>query len=142
MIRDVLGDIFSSYSSFEERCIGVFVALVALLVVAAVGLLGLLAFVTVDSVGIIPTKTTTSVVEVKQVVPAHTTAILVGKVIVPQYHPESYRLHFKIDGEELSPTVEKKFFDHVRVGDRIEADYGFGRLSNSHHLTQIRLVAR
>ncbi|HSE35515.1 MAG TPA: hypothetical protein VLB83_05335 [Candidatus Paceibacterota bacterium] len=139
MIRDILRDIFSPYSLFGDRCLA---ALMALLMLAAVGLVVLLGFVLVDSVGITPTKTATTVVEAKQVVPAHTTTILVGKVIVPQHRPESYRLHFKIDGEELSPTVEKKFFDDVRVGDRIEVDYGFGRLSNSHQPTQIRLMAR
>lgn len=114
----------------------------ATLALFAIGCVALLGFVLVDSVGITPTKTTITEVEMKQVVPAYTTTILVGKVMVPQFHPESYRLHFKIDGEELSPTVEKNFFDNIRVGDKIEVDYGFGRLSNSHKPTQIRLVVR
>ena len=139
MIRDMLSDVFSRYSSFGDRCLA---ALMALLMLAAVGLVVLLGFVLVDSVGITPTKTTITVVEVKEVVPAHITTILVGKVIVPQYRPESYRLHFKIDGEEVSPEVKKQFFDDVNVGDRIEVDYGFGRLSNSHQPTRIRLVSR
>jgi hypothetical protein len=62
--------------------------------------------------------------------------------MVPQFHPESYRLHFEIEGEKISTSVKKKFFDDIRVGDRIEVDYGFGRLSNSHKPTQIRLVTR
>ena len=139
MIRGILRDIFSRYSSFGDRCLA---ALIALLMLAGVGLLGLLAFILVDSVGITPSKTVITLVEAKQVVPAHTTTILVGKVIVPQYHPESYRVHFKIDEEEISPTVEKKFFDDINVGDKIEVDYGYGRLSNSHQPTQIRLVGR
>jgi len=139
MIKDILSDIFSPCSSFGDRCLA---ALMGLLMLAVVGLLGLLAFILVDSIGITPTKTTATVVEAKQVVPAHTTTILVGTVIVPQYHPESYRLHFKIEGEEVSPTVKKKFFDDIKVGDRIEVDYGFGRLSNSRQPTQIKLVER
>src|SRR3989344_5300182 len=103
MIRDMLSDVFSRYSSFGDKCLA---ALMALLMLAAVGLVVLLGFVLVDLVGITPTKTTITVVELKQVVPAHTTISLVGKVTtVLQYHPESYRLHFKIDGEEVSPTV-------------------------------------
>lgn len=139
MFRDILSDIFSCYSSFGDRCMAAFLALLMLTVV---GLLGLLAFTFVDSVGITSTKTTIATVEVKRVVPAYTTIILVGKVTVPQYHPESYRLHFKIDGENISFTVERKFFDDVNVGDGIEVDYGFGRLSNSHQPTEIRLVGR
>jgi hypothetical protein len=139
MIRYILSDIFSPCSSFGDRCLA---ALMALLMLAAVGLVVLMGFFLIDSVGITPTKTATTVVEAKQVVPAYSTIILVDKVIIPQYYPESYLLHFKIDGEELSPMVEKKFFDDVRVGDRIEVDYGFGRLGNSRQPTQIRLVAR
>ncbi|HBP00536.1 TPA: hypothetical protein DD617_05125 [Candidatus Uhrbacteria bacterium] len=81
-------------------------------------------------------------VEVKQVVPAHTSIILVGKVMIPQSYPESYRLHFKIDGKEVFSPIEKKFFNEVNVGDKVEVDYGFGRLSHSYQPTRIRLVDR
>lgn len=137
MIRDILSKIFYPYSSFGDRCLA---TLIALLMLTAVGLSGRLAFVLVDSVGITHTKTAITTVEVKQVVHAHTTAILVGRVLIPQCHPKSYRLHFKIDGEEISLTVKKKFFDDINVGDRIEVNYGLGRLSNSHQPTEIRLV--
>lgn len=139
MIRDTLNDIFSPYSSFGDRCIA---ALMALLMLAAVGLVLLLGSVLVDSVGVTPTKTTTTVVEAKRVVPAHTSPLMGGKVILLQYHRESYRLHFKIDGEEVSLAVKKEFFADINVGDRIEVDYGFGRFSNSHQPTKIRLVGR
>ncbi len=135
MIRDIVSDIISPHSSFGDRFLAALMALVMLLVSGLVALLG---FVLVDSVGITPTKTATTVVEAKQVVSAYTTTVLMGKVFVPQYYPESYQVHFRIDGEELSPTIEKKFFDDIRVGDRIEVDYGFGRLSNSRQPTQIR----
>jgi len=134
MIKDILNNI-SPYSSFEDKCL-----LAALMALCLVGLLGLLAFILVDSVGITPTKTTVTVVEEKQVVPAHTTYILVGKIFIPQHHPKSYRLHFKIDGKKVSLTVEKKFFDDIKVGDKIEVDYGFGRLRRQP--TKIRLVTR
>lgn len=139
MIRDILSDIFSPHSLLVDRCLAAFIALLMLVLV---GLLGVLGYALVDSVGITPAKTAVTVVEVKQVVPAYTTVILTGKVTVPQYHPESYQLHFMIDGEKFSPTVEKRFFDDVNVGDRIEVDYGFGRLSNSRQPTRIKLVGR
>ena len=118
MIRHTLSDIFSRDSSFGEKCL---VALMALLMLAIVGMLGLLAFILVDSVGITPSKTVITVVEAKQIVPAHIITGLAGQVPVLQYYPESYRLHFKIDEDEVSPTVEKNFFDDINVGDRIEA---------------------
>lgn len=139
MIRDILSDIFSPYAFFWDRCLAV---LLALFVLATFGLVVLLGLIIIDSAGITPAKTATTVVEAKQVVPAYTTILLAGKIVVPQYHLESYRLHFKIDGEEISPSVKKELFDNINVGDRIEVDYGFGRLSNSHQLTEIRLVGR
>ncbi len=139
MFRDTIGDIFSPFLTFGDRCLA---ALTVLLMIVAIGLVVLLGFILVDSAGVTPTKTTITVVEAKEVVPARTTIILIDKVIVPQHHPESYRLHFKIDGEEVSPTVKEKFFNDIEVGDRIEVDYGFSRLSNSHQLRQIRLVRR
>src|SRR3989339_310561 len=132
----MIRDIFSSLSSFIDKC------LEALLVFIAVGLLGLLIFIMVDSVGITPTNTTTTVVEVRQVVPAHTTILLLGETTFPQYHPESYRLYFKIDGEKVFLTVGKKFFADVKVGDMIEVDYGFERLSKLPQPIKIRLVTR
>lgn len=114
--------------------------LMALLMVVLVGLMVWLVYLLIDSVGITATNTTITVVESKEVVSAHTTYILVGKVLVPQFQPESYRLHFRIDGTRVSSTVEKDFFDNVSIGDRIEVDYGFGRLSNSLQPTQIKLI--
>jgi hypothetical protein len=139
LIREILRVIFSPDSSFVDRSLEVIMALLMPITVALIVFLG---FTFVDSVWITPTKTMITEVEMKQVVPAYTTTMLVGKVMVPQFHPESYRLHFKIEGENISFTVEKKFFDHIRVGERIEIDYGLGRLSKSHKPTQIRLVTR
>lgn len=137
MIRDILSDIFSPYSSFGERCLAVIIALVILIVV---GLLGLLAFTIVDSVGVSPTKTAVTMIEDKHIVPAYTTIIMAGKVPTPQFHPESYQIHFKIDGEKISSSVKKNFFDDVNVGDKIKVDYGFGRLSKSYQPKIIELA--
>jgi hypothetical protein len=117
-------------------------AIIILLILAVVGLIVLMGLTIIDTVGITPTKSVITIVEVKQVVPAHTSNVLVGHIPAHLHHPESYKLYFKIDEEELSPEVEKKFFDDVKVGDKIEVDYGFGRLSNSHQPTQIKLAAR
>jgi hypothetical protein len=113
---------------------------IALVILIVAGLLGLLAFTIVDSVGVSPTKTTVTAIEVKHIVPAYTVIVMAGKVPTSQYHPESYQLHFKIDGEEISSSVKKKFFDDVNVGDKIEVDYGLGRLSKFYQPKRIRLA--
>lgn len=140
MIRGILDDIFSPYSSFGDRF---FAALIALFII---GLVGLLSFFLIDSVSITSTKTVVTVVEAKQVVPAHTTTtmVMIGKILHPiiTHHPESYYLHFKIDDEELDSGVEKEFFDTVDVGERIEVDYGFGRLSGSYNPVRFRSIPR
>jgi hypothetical protein len=138
MIREILSDIFSPYSLFGERCLAAFVALT---IIGVVILLGFLTFSMVDSVGVRSTNKTITIIEDKMVVPAYTTFVLVGKVMVPQHHPESYQLHFDIDGEVVSPDVDMDFFNRVSIGDKIEVEYGFGRLSSSHVPTKIRLVS-
>ena len=142
MIKETINDFFfSPYSSFVEKCIGAFVVLILLIIV---GLLGLLSFIAIDSVGITPMKTVVTVVEEKRIIPSHTTTglIPVGKVMVPtiQHHPKSHRLRFKIDGKEFDYTVEKDFFDGLNAGDKIEVDYGFGRLTGQYWPARIRLV--
>ncbi len=137
MIREILSDIFSPYSSLGERC---WATLIVLLVLVIVGLFCYLGFTFVDSAAITPTRMTVTVVDVKEVVPAYTTIIMVRNVTIPEYNPESYRLHFKLDGEKVSSSVEKKLFEEINVGDRIEVVYGFGRLSKSHQPTRIRLI--
>jgi hypothetical protein len=139
MFKDIWNDIFSPRSSFGERCLA---ALLLLLVPVLAGVVGVVGYIIVDSVALTPTKTAVTTIEVKQVVPAYMTTLIAGKVIIPQYHPQSYRVRFKIDGEDVSSVIEKDFFDTVSVGDKIEVDYGFGRLSNSHHPTRIKLVGR
>ncbi len=124
MVRDLL--------SFWGKCL---VAFLALIMFAVVGVLGLLAFILVDSVGVTPTKTAVTVVEAKQVAYGYFSI-----VPLPRYHPGSYHLVFEIDGEELDFTVDKEFFDDTNVGDEVEVDYGFGRLSGSHKPTRIRSV--
>ncbi len=137
MFRSLFTEIFSPSVPFGERCVGAFLVF---LFIVLIGVFGLLGYVLVDTVGITPTDTTIAVVEKKDVVPGHFTFMFTGKGMFPIYNPESYQLHFEIHGEEVSPAVEKKFFDGVNVGDRIEVDYGLGRLSNSYHPTSIRLI--
>jgi len=141
MIKGILSDIFSPHSSFGERCLA---ALIALFTVLVAWLLGWLIFFLVNSMGIGPTKTAITMVEAKQVVPAYTTTTFVvsGKVMVPitTYFPESYELRFKIDAKNLKSAVEKDFFDRVKTGEKIEVDYGFGRLNGSYEPVRIRSV--
>lgn len=132
---------FSFSSLFGER--GDMTLVQTLLMLGIVVSLGGLCLPVIDSIGIIYGKTAVTVVEVKQVIPAYSTPIMIDwKTTQMQWHPASYRLHFKIDGEKTSFTVTEKFFADINVGDRIEVDYGLGRLSNSYVPTKIKLVGR
>jgi hypothetical protein len=137
MLIDLWNDTFSPYSSFGNRCMSAFIMLFILVMSCTLALLG---FLVVDTVGVQATNSATSMVEVKKVKPPYTTAILVGKVLVPQYHPTSYWLHFRIDGNFVETSVEKQFFDDMNVGNKIKVDYGFTRLSRTYKPTHIALA--
>ena len=135
MVMDLLRDCFSSDSSWLDK----FMGLLLLVTVVMVIWLVLILF---DSVGIKSNRSTTTSVDAKMVVAPYTTFLLVGKVTVPQHHPESYMLKFKIDGTEVSSPVDKDFFANVNAGDHIEIHYGLGRLSKSYQPKEIRLVGK
>lgn len=134
MFKVIWEDIFSPYSSLGMRFLSV---LLLLFILALFCLLGLLGFIAVDTFGVQGTNSTMTVVEVKRVKPPYTTTVLVGKVPVPQYHPTSYWLHFKVEGHIVETTVEKHFFDGVKVGSTIKVDYGLTRLSGAYKPTHI-----
>lgn len=141
MLRDLLNDLSSPYSSLGDRYLAGFVF--TMLAVGA-GLIGLLGFMFVNSVGIIPTETAFAVVEEKKIVPAYktTTIMMVGKVMVPvinNYH-ESYRLYYEINRHKLESAVKKEFFDSVRIGEKIEINYGLGRLNESYEPLIVKSV--
>ena len=139
MFKFVWDQIFSPYTHSVDRFLMAVIA-VLFLVLLGVLIVGMMSFI--DSVGVTPTKTTTTVVEQKHVVPAHTTIamMLVGKVMVPitTHHPESYYLDFKIDGKDMESSVDKNFFDKLTVGEKIEVDYGLGRLTGNCTSVNIR----
>lgn len=137
MFREFLSDIFSPHSSFFDRFIGAFIILC---IIAIVILLGLITYKIVDTKNVPFAGTAETMVEAKQITPAHLTSIMIGKVVGVQYHPRTYQICFRMDGWYFYPNVSKGFFDYVNIGDKIEVDYGFGRLSGLYHLIGIRLV--
>ncbi len=133
MTRGILSDIFSPSLPLKARCVAMFVALY--MAGAAVVLLVLL----VDEFATI--ETTVVVIEAKEVIPASTTFVILDTTtVIPHHQPESYRIHFRIESEELSLATEKKLFDNIKAGDEIEIDYR--ALRNSHKPIQARLLSR
>jgi|GEM_PF-2049408 len=129
-IRGVLNNIFSRHSSFGDRSWAAFMALIMLLyIVMALGL----GVILIDSVSTGSLKSTTSRIEAKRARPARTAIHPVGKIMVPQHLPQSYKLHFKIDGEKVALTTTKQFFDNIDVGDKIKVDYKIGILGGVLH---------
>ena len=137
MLRGVLNDSLSSHSSFFDRFVGVFIILSIITIVV---LLGLLTYKIVDSMDVPSVGTVETVIEAKQITPAHHTPMMIGKVFVMQYHPKTYQVCFRMDGWYFCPNVSRDFFDYVNIGDKIEVDYGFGRLSGSYRVIGIRLL--
>ncbi len=139
MIKDMWNDlwiaVFSRHSTLLDRFVA---ATVLMLTLALLGGLALFAFDLVDTVGIDRGRTVITVVEDKHVSPAGIIYLHTGKVLVPMRRKESYRIGFKIDSVDIYTKVNKELFDHIEVGDKIEVDCGYGRLSRSAHIIQIR----
>jgi hypothetical protein len=139
VLRNVLEEIVSPNTTFGEKCTAV---LMILMMTAAMAIVGWTVFYISDSAGIKSNDTVITVVDNKWTIPAYTSTTLVGKVVVPQYHPESNQLRFYINGTSVAPAVDKKLFDEVRIGDSIKVEYGLGRFSNSYHPKKIEVVRK
>lgn len=143
MIRDLSETIFSRRSSLVEKLCAI---ITAFFLLACAALFAFMIFDFFNSEGLKATKTAITVIELKQVVPAHssTITIVAGKVIFPQttHHPESYRIHYSIDGKKLDSSVSKVFFDNVKIGSKIEVDYATTRLDGSYDPSYFRLKER
>ncbi|MGC8775704.1 MAG: hypothetical protein ACP5QN_00060 [Minisyncoccia bacterium] len=137
MVKDLLRDIFSK-TSFNEKCMSVFLLL---LIVMTLISWGMLIFTIIASMGIFPTKTVVTVVEAKKVIPAYNTSVMVGKIIIPQHQPGYYQIRTKIENEEIDIPVEKDFFDKINVGEKIKVDYGL-KIFNSYQLIKITQLTR
>lgn len=135
ILEQIAKDLFSRYSSFGDRITGV---IATLMLLAIMMLVGTLVFRLVDEVGVGPTETAITAVDSKQIRPAYSSTILVGKVIVPRHHPQAYFISFKISGTEVSASVTEEFFSTINVGDHIMVDYGSTRLSHSHESVNIK----
>lgn len=132
MIRDLFEDICSPYASGMDRLIGVL--LLILISLTAILVLGL-AFLLIDEAGVKSHEVTSTSIVQKEYTPAHTTHgfIPAGKVIIPTttHHPNRYTLYFDIEGNYTSINVSGEFFDVIRIGDRVEVQYGHRRISGS-----------
>ena len=62
----------------------------------------------------------------KYVVPAHTTWVLVGKVLVPIYHPDEPRVQFSIPGWNLDYNVGWSWFNGLDAGMEVRLCYRNG----------------
>lgn len=105
--------------------------LMGLLVLVVLIMLGFLGFLAVDTIGVQPEKSTVTIIDTKGVNPPYTSTMLVGKVLIPQYHPTSYWIQFKIDNDVFQTPVKELFFKDVYVGTKIEVSYGYTRLSKT-----------
>lgn len=103
---------------------------------------GMLIFILINSSFVTTKKTVVTTIEEKEKVPMGviTNWTLVGETLVPvpTILSESYRFHFKIDGNDEKLTVNKITFDSFSVGDRVHVDYGYCRIFGSYEPKAIR----
>ena len=116
---------------------GLLIWFVFLLLVA---LLSILVFTAVDS-WFMPTKKCSGVIISKDYKPVYSTLVPVstGKTttMVPQYHPESYRLKIDIGIGIDSISVSKGFYNSADIGKEVDVLYCNGRISKSVYIKSI-----
>lgn len=114
-------------------------ALVAVLAV----LIGWVTLAAIDTVGLSPTKTVTTLVEHKEIEPARrrTSVSIIGRSTIPSSRrtSESYHLHFSIEGMKRDSTVKKDLFDDLEVGETIEVTYGYTRITHEPWPVEIKV---
>ncbi|MBY0537797.1 hypothetical protein K2P47_00175 [Patescibacteria group bacterium] len=137
MIRDLWDDLVGSGTDLLDRCLALLMFLVIGLGAVLVFFLG---YLLIDWIGITSTYSAVTAVEMKQIHSSYTTLMPVGKLMIPQYHPESYSIYFSITNELVSSYVTRSFFTTVDIGDQIQVEYGFGRLSGEFYAINITIT--
>lgn len=93
-------------------------------------------FFVVDS-SFLPIKEGNGTIVEKEIIPAYTTLILVGKTTVPQFHPKRWILTVKVNEETDLISVTKKYYSTVNNMDIILVEYVNGRLSSGIYIKNI-----
>jgi hypothetical protein len=134
------------FSLFRDFFIGSdwldkFFGVVALgLVTILIALLGFVVFNFVDQNTVSESHGSTAIIQNKTITPSHTNMILVGKVFVPQYIPESYHLAVYLESEKAitSVSVGHDFWKKSNIGDKLDTKYVFGRFSHDIYIKSVR----
>ena len=69
---------------------------------------------------------------------SHTTSTLMGKMIVPQFHPESWKLCITIENNSGCAEVSKEYYDTVPDGATVGITYYFGNWTNDLYIKTIQ----
>lgn len=125
-MKDLYCAIVGRYTPLVDRLLAI---VIVSLVLVATGLGIYLLFVAIDSVGVISTASTTTMIEEKVYIPSHTSFLLAGKILIPFNHPQAYQLRVNINGRRVDFAVDKAFFSKVEVGEKIDVSYGITRLT-------------
>jgi len=113
----------------------VFVGIVlGLIVVAVVVLLVVMAG---DNIGA-TTKEAAGVVVAKKHYNAYTSFIMVGKVLVPQFHPERWELCVQVAGASDCVGVSKEKYDSASDGTQVSATYILGNWTGSLYVRSVQ----
>ncbi len=118
----------------EKLCIGLLVLCGA----ALVGLLGWLAFLAIDKWGC-PRFDVSGVIYSREIEPAHTRYVLVGKIIVPQWVGTRWHVCVRVGGEFAWMAVKEGFYCKCERGRLCEVEATRGRFTSKLSLESITL---
>ena len=107
-------------------CGVVFVAIIAALVVYAG-----------DNIGAQPEQGAGVVVDKRHYNP-YTSFIMVGKVMVPQFHPERWELCVQVAGASDCVGVSKEKYDSASDGTQVSATYILGNWTGSLYVRSVQ----
>ena len=120
----------------------VMVATTILAILVIIFVVILLAVKIGNSIWLTEPEVGTGVVVSKEFVPAHTTFILAGKILIPRRVPDAWYVAVAVNGEEAKIAVAHEFFEQVEPGTEVSLLFSYGRVSGWIRVKEIRLSER
>jgi hypothetical protein len=116
---------------------GFILLLITLLVLSLLCVICLMVYDAIDTSG--PKKRARGTVTETNYVPAHTTMVKSGNVMVPIHHPARWYATFSVpEGAEEEIAIDQNVYDHLQKGDQMDVMTTIGRLSG--HIRVVSLA--
>ncbi len=76
----------------------------------------------------------------KKFIPAHTILLWTGKVAIPQYHHDAWKIEVKIENKTVKKRILKILYDSLNIGDKVMVRYGTGRFRGKFYVKSISAI--